>query len=429
MSRPVSPLLNTPILIAGLAALALAAWAGYTPLAVLLGLAVSTGLLTKLWSSLSLRSLHAERQLEETRVFPGEQVTMRLRVVNRKLLPLPWVEVRDEIPAALLPTEGGPSEQPGVATVVRQTPLLWYSAAVFTHTLTATTRGYYPLGPLSVTSGDIFGLHPRTLVQSTGDHIIVYPRLFHLPELAVPSLAHTGDAAPDLHIFEDPSRLAGVREYEPGDNPRRIHWKASARRRALQVKLFEFTTDLKVTMFLAVDTFTDEDGTSLELGVSTAGSIGRYLAERKVQTGLFVNTRLADTGRPARIPPIGGTEGLAYLLEALAKTTAEVDAPITEFYERERIELGFGGTLAFVVGSVPPALHALMADLVRTRHRVMGFLAGRGDSDSLPAGVRWHRVYPPARGEHPHRRTVPEEIGGSTALSDPGVVVTETGVA
>ena len=39
-------------------------------------------------------------------------------------------------------------------------------------------------------------------------------------------------------------RTVGVRDYRPGDSPRRLHWKATARApgQALQVKLFEPTT-------------------------------------------------------------------------------------------------------------------------------------------------------------------------------------------
>ncbi len=30
------------------------------------------------------------------------------------------------------------------------------------------------------------------------------------------------------HLFEDPARVMGVRDYQPGDSPRRIHWTATA---------------------------------------------------------------------------------------------------------------------------------------------------------------------------------------------------------
>ncbi len=422
MARPVSPLLHNAVIITGFGALALAAWAGYSAIVVLLGLALSAALVAKLWSYLCLKGVTCERRLSEQRVFPGDEVFLTLRVVNRKLLPLPWIEIQDEVPASLVTPAttstglpAGPSfqpgrpaagaggdplaeaaERPGFVTLSQSTPLLWYSAATFTQRLNSSARGYYRLGPLTVTSGDIFGLHPRSRVQSDIDHLIVYPRMYTLTELSIPSLSHLGDAKSERRVFDDPSRLMGVREYEHGDSPRRIHWKATARNRALQVKLFEFTTDLKVDVFLAIDSFADRSQEDLELGISTAASVARHLLERDVQTGFFANTKLADTQHPACIAPSSGNAHLALILEALAKTTADVDHVFVDFFDRERSKLGFGGTLVFVVGEASPAIELLMDDLARAQRRVLGFHLGAQSQAPHAPGVRWHQISRPA---------------------------------
>lgn len=401
MGRQVSPLLNNITIIAGIAILVGVAWAGYSALVVLVGLALAAALVTKLWSRLCLKGVVCERRLNEHRAFPDDEVTLTLRVVNRKILPLPWVEVQDLVPASLgaaaqATTSVGPVEAHSV-TLAHSTPLLWYSAASFTHRLTTLTRGYHPLGPLSVTTGDIFGLHPNSLVQDEIEHLIVYPRIHPLGKLGIPSLSLSGNAKSQLRMFEDPSRLAGVREYEPGDSPRRIHWKASARGRALQVKIFESTTDLKVDMFLAMDTFVESPPEDLELAISTAASLAQHLLEREVQTGLFANTVLADTHHPARIAAGSGTAHLTAILDALAKTTAQVDAPFIDFFDRERGELGFGGTLAFIVGEISPQIELLTADLARVGRNVLGFHLGKHGQKSRPAGVSWYEIHRPGK--------------------------------
>lgn len=409
MVKPVGPFFNNVTLVASFAALIGAAWAGYSALVVLLGLGLSAALVTRVWSHLCLKGVSCERRLSERRVFPDEEVVLTLRVVNRKLLPLPWVEIRDEMPKPLAvsgtTTGSGPGdttaeilERPGFVALSRSTPLLWYSAASFSQRLNSSARGYCALGPLSVTSGDIFGLQPRSRTRSDIDHLIVYPRTFELAELGIPSLSLLGDSKSALPMLEDPSRLIGVRDYSPGDSPRRIHWKASARSRALQVKLFESTTDLKVSIFLAIDSFAGRPQDDLELGISTAASVARQLMERGVQTGLFVNAKLADTHQPACIAPGSGTGPLTVVLETLAKTTEETAEPFVDFFERERAGLGFGTTLVFVLAELSPETRLLLTEVTGTGRRVLCLCFGVGtkDTGALATQARWYTVKRPS---------------------------------
>jgi uncharacterized protein (DUF58 family) len=395
MAKPVNPLVSSVVIVIGAAALVWSAWVGYSALVVLLGLSLSAALVTKVWSRLCLKGVTCERRLSQRRVFPGDEVMLTLRVANRKILPLPWVEVSDKIPASLTP--GSKQKEQGVVTLSHSTPLLWYSAASFTEKLDSSARGYYQLGPLSVTSGDIFGLNPRSREQAGIDHLIVYPHTYELRDLSIPSVSYLGEAKSELKLFDDPSRLLGVREYEPGDSPRRIHWKASAHSQSLQVKLYESTTDLKVDVFLAIDTFAERPPEDLELGISAAASVARHLLERDVQTGLYANTKLADTRHPARIAPGNGPDHLAAVLETLAKTTADADGTFVDFFDRERGGLGLGGTLVFVVGELSPEIGLLAADLARTGRHVLGFFVGKHGRTTHTPGVRWHRIHPAAR--------------------------------
>ena len=389
-TNPVSPLLGNTFVFLGVVALAGAVWAGYSALVVLLGLAVSAVLVTRLWSYLSLKAVECERRLSEKRVFPGDEVTLTLRVANHKILPLPWVEIRDEVPSSLVG-----SAEAGSLVVSKSTSLMWYSAASFTQDLTPMARGYYALGPLSVSSGDVFGLQPNSRTREEVDHLIVYPRTYSMSELRIPSLSHLGETRSESRVFDDPSRLVGVREYEPGDSPRRIHWKASARSRMFQVKLFEHTTDLKVGIFLAIDSFNGLPDEDFELGVSAAASVARHLVERDVQTGLFANTKSADNGYPVRIAPGAGMANLTAMLESLAKTTAKVESPFLDFFDRERAEMGFGGTLVFVAGEVSAELGLLAGDLARAGRHVLGYHVGSLGQASGRGRAHWRQIERP----------------------------------
>jgi uncharacterized protein (DUF58 family) len=393
-TQPAGFLLNKFVLIAMGALLAAAAWAGQTVIVILLGLALASAGLSRLWSHFSLKGVRCERQLNGQRAFPGETLEMKLRLVNRKPLPLPWIEITDEVPAGFTPdlSEGS---RPGFNQISLSTSIMWYSAINWKYSLHCQRRGYYPLGPLTVTSGDIFGFYPRTATATATDHIIVYPRVFSLSRLAIPSLYPLGEAKSEKRIFEDPSRTIGVREYSPGDSLRRIHWKASARHRQLQVKVFEPTTTLKAAIFLAIDSFQNQglwDYDAMELGISTAASLAQFMIDKNSQVGLLSNSKLADSDLPASIPSGSGVDQLLQILEALAKSTPIYSESFLNYFQKERKGLPMGTTLIFVFACIPDGLKAALTDLRESGYKVIVFQVGEvKDGEAVPE-ISWYSI-------------------------------------
>src|SRR5512139_197325 len=59
-------------------------------------------LLGRLWARRSLSAVALERQHDE-RIFWGESFTVRVKVHNRSLLPVLWMQLHDTVPANLAP--------------------------------------------------------------------------------------------------------------------------------------------------------------------------------------------------------------------------------------------------------------------------------------------------------------------------------------
>jgi len=399
-SQPVGYLLGRFGLLAMLAGLLLAAWNGQIVIVILLGLILAAAGLAKLWSCLSLVGIHCQRLISEQRVFPGEYVELKLRVVNRKLLPLPWIQVDDEIPFGFAPdTSLAPGNRPGFGSLSKAAALLWYTGVSWRHRLYCNKRGYYILGPITVTSGDIFGFYPRSITKPLIDHIIVYPKIFPIAQLGIPSLYPLGETKAERRIFEDPTRVIGVRDYTPHDSLRHIHWKATARHQNLQVKVFEPTTTLNVALFLAIDSFKHDvvhNEEDFELGISIAASIANYVTEQGSPVGLFVNTHLADSGQPVRIPPGSGTNQLVSILEALAKVTPHSTGSFEEFLEGEQVGLPWGTTLIFILSQPSKSLTRLLTNLKETGYKLLVLQVGNQGRDRIDYTVIWHHVRHPS---------------------------------
>jgi uncharacterized protein (DUF58 family) len=383
-------------LIAVAAILALAAWAGQTFLVVLLGLILATAGVAKLLSQFSLWGVSSERWLSGRRAFPKETLEMKIRISNRKLLPLPWLQFEDQIPADFASgfnIKAG--DKPGFGKVSESSSISWYSARRWKYRLLCRKRGYYPLGPMIITTGDVFGFYRRSMLEPEIDHIIVYPRIYSLAFLNLPSLYPIGEARADKRIFEDPSRTIGIRDYRPEDSLRRIHWKASARRHELQVKVFEPTSSVKAGLVLVGDSFMSDGNFAegdFEEGISAAASLASYLIERNSQVGLWANSKAADSNQAIKIQPRGDTNQLVEILESLAKVTTAVSSPFGEYFQRERQAFPMGMTVIFIFSRLTEDLKGIMTDMKANGYRNLAFQVGRADKGETVEDIPWRHI-------------------------------------
>ncbi|MFZ5919093.1 MAG: DUF58 domain-containing protein [Chloroflexota bacterium] len=323
-----------------------------------------------LWDKYALHGIEYERSFSERRVFVGEEVSLTIRVTNRKLLPLSWLRVDDQVPADLPLLDGrvSPSFQPELGYLSNLFALRWYERVGRTYRLRPHRRGFYTFGPVRLQSGDFFGLFTRRETLQKRNWLIVYPQVRPLAELGLPPKDPFGDVKAPQHIFEDPIRTVGVREYQPGDSFRRIHWKASARLQRYQSRIFEPTTSHQLAIFLNVATFPKAwQGIVpdvLEEAISVAASIASFGAAHKYQVGLLANGSMPNSDQALKVLPGRNPRQLARILEALAAVTGFATTDIERMLIAESPHLSWGATLLIVTATF---YDELLATLLRLR--------------------------------------------------------------
>lgn len=347
------------------------------PPAVALGVFVLlAGGLAKAWADRSLERVELRRLLPESRAFPGEQLRLTYRLTNQKLIPLPRIEVRDEIPTLLTPEELDlpPAFSPDANHYTHRTHLGWYERASWSLDLPCPERGYYRLGPARLRSGDGFGIFTEQREETEIDSIVVYPRTVSMEDLGLPAARPFGDMRGRERIFEDPLRFAGVRDYEPGDSLRRIDWKATARRGELQSRVYEPSTTHHIIVALNVDTlehswqgFIPE---LLEAGIVVTASVAKWAHEDRQAVGLIANGSLPNSDRPIVISPGRSPDQLPRLLEALGGIRPMTVEPLADLIEHESHRLPLGSTLAVVAALVTEPLAAALRRLHDRGQRV-----------------------------------------------------------
>ncbi|HEY66757.1 MAG: DUF58 domain-containing protein [Chloroflexi bacterium] len=328
------------------------------------------------WKRLSLRRVEYERCFDKQRAFPGETLEMTVRITNRKLLPLTWLEVSDEMPIALPLVQGAlmPTHIPQIGTLDNVLSLRWYERVSRRYELECTARGIYTLGPVHLKSGDIFTLFESHESRKNHDRLVVYPRIWPLADLGLPSKELFGERKAHRRLLEDPLRTIGIRDYRPEDGLRRIHWKATAHRGELQVRVCEPTTTLSLVILLNVCTFEHHwQGVIpelLERTISVAGSIATWAVGQKYKVGLVANGCMPLSDQPIRVPPGRSPGQLAAILEALAAVTSFATLSIQELLRRESPRLPWGATLVVVTAIVTDELAAAILRLRRAGRRM-----------------------------------------------------------
>jgi uncharacterized protein (DUF58 family) len=316
------------------------------------------------WKKEALRNVEYERRFDKRRAFPGETFQMTVRITNRKLLPLSWLEVNDEIPVVMPLVKGMlmPTHIPTISTLNNALSLRWYERVSRQYELACTARGIYALGPVHFRSGDYFTLFEAREVYQQRDRLVVFPRIWPMEDLGLPSKEPFGERKVHRRLIEDPLRTVGVRDHHPEDSLRRIHWKATAHRGELQVRVYEPTTTLNLVILLNVNTFEHHwQGVLPELferTISVAGSIATWAAGSKCEVGLAANGCMALSDQPIRVPPGRSPGQLAAILEALAGVTSFATLSIEGLLRRESPRLPWGATLVVVTAIVTDELAA-----------------------------------------------------------------------
>ena len=198
-------------------------------------------------------------------------------------------------------------------------------------------RGLIRTGPLRALRRDVLGLTQRTTTLAGTEEVLIVPHTVGLPFPSVGSSGRLGQHLRMKSWGQTGSEFHSLREYQRGDDIRRINWKASARATSLIVRETALEGIRRCTVVLDT-TAAEYAGGSFEQAVVAAASVTAS------STHAGVNTRFVTHGVDLRGPDVA-----ANTLRWLA--TVE---PLDETPEALSINSGMSegmGLLVIVTGS------------------------------------------------------------------------------
>ncbi len=352
-------------------------------------------LLSRTFANAWVEKLFAKRTCSQSVVEIGDTAEVEVGVQNQGTLAIPWLLLEESLGRA------GLGEFPRRFKVegerIKLTRLKAGEVKALSYRVTFLMRGYYQLGPLLLESGDVFGLHRRFRVATEPHFVLVLPRVLPLQGYNLASRRPIGEIRISHRLFEDPTRLAGIRPYQQGDPLNRIHWRATARTGTLHSRLYE-TSRVAGAVFLLDfhrDSYPGAAGAAaMELAVTTVASLanavflmgeqigfasnGRDAADRIRVHGWLAEfttrrdaqrlaTEMPQSGRlrPVMVPTLKGAEQLRHILEALARLEPTNGLRFDEMVEEIASRIRRDATIVPVLRKVTPAMAIALGELAR----------------------------------------------------------------
>jgi len=400
---------------------------------LVLVLALASGA-SELWARHCLTNVTYRRRLGRDHLAYGEATTLTLEFTNAKPLPLPWLLVRDRYPAPVTlpdaisgsgrrPDRGGrqpedsgrqpkdsgrPAGRPydvdaaqGGALPAAPKPFLdsvvslrWYERVTRTHRIRGDQRGYFRFGPAEISSGDMFGFRRRQRIDDDTDELIVYPRVVPVEALGLPAGRPLGEWLARRRVHTDPLRFAMVRDYAPGDNPRHVHWPASAHVGRLQTKQFDPSDTLALMLVVDVQTLQrtfEYVPEYLEYAITAAASIAMEALAQRHMVGLCANA-LGGEGqdwvmvRPGRHP-----DQARQLLTAMAMLSPFPGLSLAETLHRLRPRLPYGATVVAITARPGEEVYERLLALDTAGHGAILLTVG-DEAPDVPETLRHHHL-------------------------------------
>jgi uncharacterized protein (DUF58 family) len=338
--------------------------------------------ISKWVTSMWIQDVEAERICDIETAEIGDLVPVMIKLRHVGKFPITWVLVEDMLEARSLvfkpPSLGVKGRRLEVMKLKPgESKQLWYQ-------LECNRRGYYQVGPLVLETGDMFGLNRRFRVLTEPMFLLVFPKTISIESFDIASRRPIGEVVMTHRLFEDPTRIAGVRRYQDGDPLARVHWRATARTGKLQSKIYEPSTLAGATIVVDFhqDSFASKDEpTRSELAVTAAASVANALQEMGQQVGLVSNgrdavdrireegwkgdrrtreeakksaVRMADSDRlrPVIVPTRKSPEQMVYVSKALARLEKTDGMRLSELVIEASAQIPRDATVIVIVSTI-----------------------------------------------------------------------------
>jgi uncharacterized protein (DUF58 family) len=260
---------------------------------------------------------------------------------------------------------------PEAGNFVNLFSLRWFQKTRRQYEMIFKKRGLYSIGPVTIESGDPFGMMKSTVEVDRPEYLTVFPDMLPIDPLGLRTEDPLGDRSARKRLFEDPLQPMGVRDYHPEDDFRRIHWPATARTGELQVKVYTPVSARVMMICLNISTSSRPWlGTyprTFEQLLKVTATTAYNAIEQGYSVGLLSNGSVAHSDHPFKVAPGKSKDQLGTLLQTLAGATNFVTASFENYLLQSLGSIPIGSALVIITALNSPILNETLLRLKRYR--------------------------------------------------------------
>ena len=325
-----------------------------------LGLA-SLFFLGNVWGLPEKIRLELSRQIVPDETFGNEEIRIESSIQSLTKGTLANLEIKEYLPNGVTLEKGTGDTMMVLKPLAREALIQEFPSP---------RRGNYQLGPLIARARDPYGFY---LVEKRlePDTLSVMPR----PERVRGTSLNPRQVGSWPGTIPSKARglgteFYGIRQYLPGDDPRRINWKASARKNDLMVNETEAerVTDVMILLDTDVGLLEGLESDIFERGVSAAASIASLLLRQGNRVGLVL-----QGGERGSLPPGFGKRQERRILYLLADAEPGHSSVSTSYVVNllARRMLPSGAQIIVISPLLDPELRNGVRDLSTAEHSVL----------------------------------------------------------
>jgi uncharacterized protein (DUF58 family) len=237
-------------------------------------------------------------------------------------------------------------------------------------------RGVYRIGPATVIVEDPFGLAESQSAASHVDRLVVFPAVEDL--IGLPTgrgLDPTADTTRASFSQAGGEDFFTLREYQVGDDMRRVHWPTSAKRDELMIRQLEAHWQSRALVLLDPRSSAYADDATFEHAVSGLASAVRHLYRSGYRPTVW-------TGGGSYVP-VDSADGYQRAMEELAVVRARGPVDLVRVFSQQRGRDGTGGVLLMMTGAPDDGAIQAFRSLDRDFDHKIIMSAARSPSSAL----------------------------------------------